>query len=145
MKGEITKPTEKDYAQLIEVWEASVRATHHFLTEDDISFFKPLILNSYFHQVDLYCMSIDGSIAGFIGLSDQKIEMLFVHPHAMGKGIGKQLCRFAMDERNVTEVDVNEQNRQAVGFYEHLGFVVVKRNPVDGLGKSYPILEMHLR
>ena len=30
--------------RLIEVWEASVRATHDFLSESDIAYLKPLVL-----------------------------------------------------------------------------------------------------
>ncbi len=42
-----------DHLQLIEVWEASVRATHDFLTEHDLQELKPLILQKYFDAVDL--------------------------------------------------------------------------------------------
>lgn len=41
-----------------------------------------------------------------------------------------------------TEVDVNEQNAQAVGFYLHLGFGQTFRRSTDGMGKPYPILHM---
>ncbi|ENH9207696.1 GNAT family N-acetyltransferase, partial [Vibrio vulnificus] len=44
----------------------------------------------------------------------------------------------------VTKVDVNEQNPQAVGFYEHMGFKVVSRSPLDDMGKPFPILHMTL-
>jgi len=32
-------PTKNEHNRLLEVWEASVRATHHFLKEEDIDFF----------------------------------------------------------------------------------------------------------
>ena len=35
--------TEHERAILVDVWEAAVRATHHFLSESDIQFFKPLV------------------------------------------------------------------------------------------------------
>ena len=44
----------RDYDELIQLWEASVRSTHHFLTEDDIQYYKPLIRNEYFRAVELY-------------------------------------------------------------------------------------------
>jgi len=43
---------------------------------------------------------------------------------------------------NVTKIDVNEKNTQAVDFYKHMGFSVVKKSALDGQGKSYPILHM---
>ena len=32
----ILRPTPQDYDELLTVWEASVRSTHHFLAEKDI-------------------------------------------------------------------------------------------------------------
>lgn len=40
------------------------------------------------------------------------------------------------------EVTVNEQNPQAVGFYEHLGFQTYKRTECDEEGNPYPLLYM---
>ena len=78
----------KDYDELLLLWEASVRSTHHFLTEDDIQYYKPLIRNEYFQAVELHLIK-DGrtqQIVAFMGLSDDLIEMLFVHPAQQGKG-----------------------------------------------------------
>ena len=54
-----------DYQALIALWEASVRATHHFLQEADIIALKPLILEHYFAAVDLVCAKGEEEIAGF--------------------------------------------------------------------------------
>ncbi|NRB50274.1 MAG: GNAT family N-acetyltransferase [Saprospiraceae bacterium] len=132
-----------DYVEVVDLWEASVRATHHFLPESDIQFFKPLILNQYLDHVDLSCLRDQaGKIAGFLGVTDGKIEMLFIHPAARGQGVGKRLLLHAVQDLGAREVDVNEQNEQAVGFYHHLGFSTISRSPVDGMGKPYPLLHM---
>lgn len=134
-----------DFPEVAEVWEASVRATHHFLEEKDIQFLKPLVLNDYLSQVMLYCVrNPEGKITGFIGTSGNKIEMLFIHPDARGKGIGKRLLIYAIQELQATEVDVNEQNVQGTGFYLHAGFSVTGRSQVDSLGKPFPILHLKL-
>ncbi len=138
----IESATESDFPEIVDVWEASVRATHDFLSEVDIQDLRPLILNEYLTAVDLYCVRADGKILGFLGLSLDKIEMLFIRPEARGKGIGQRLVRFALDEKRIRKVDVNEQNPQAVGFYEHLGFATVGRSPFDPQGKPFPILAM---
>jgi putative acetyltransferase len=136
---------ESEYPEVVELWEASVRVTHDFLKEEDIAFFKPLILLVYLKAVDLRCVRNEQqSIIGFLGVAEDKIEMLFVHPDAIGKGIGKMLVDYARKEMHVTKVDVNEQNPQAVGFYEHVGFKTVSRSALDSLGKPYPILHMEL-
>ncbi len=54
------------------------------------------------------------------------------------------LLQYAIEQLGVTKVDVNEQNPQAVGFYEHMGFKVVSRSPLDDMGKPFPILHMTL-
>ena len=134
-----------DYRELIEVWEASVRATHDFLNEEDISFLKPLILEQYFDAVDLRCAKTDaGKILGFICVADSNIEMLFISPNHRGQGIGAFLTNYAIKNQGATKVDVNEQNPQAAGFYEHIGFKVVNRSATDGQGKPFPLLHMEL-
>ena len=136
---------ESEYPEVVELWEASVRATHHFLPEADIQYFKPLILNEYLKAVTLSCIRGENHrILGFLGVADQKIEMLFIHPDAWGRGIGKALLNYALKKYNANQVDVNEDNPEAVGFYEHLGFRTIKRSPLDSQGKPYPILHMEL-
>ncbi|MFU2210859.1 GNAT family N-acetyltransferase [Solidesulfovibrio sp. C21] len=138
-------PDKTDYPELLEVWEASVRATHDFLKDEDIAFLRPLILEQYFDAVELRCVrSEGGNILGFCGVSERKLEMLFVLPQNRGQGIGFSLCRHAIESMDVAYVDVNEQNPQAIGFYKHLGFRSIGHSPVDGQGKPFPLVHMTL-
>ena len=82
------------------------------------------------------------TITGFLGISEEKIEMLFIHPDKRGQGIGRLLNKFAVEQLQTYKVDVNEQNEQAVSFYKKMGYKVVGRTEVDGLGKPFPILQM---
>lgn len=127
---------------LAELWEASVQATHDFLSEEDILFFRSFVVNDYLPTANLYCIRENGIPVAFIGISGKEIETLFVHPDARGKGYGKHLLEFAVDEFGTERVDVNEQNEQAVGFYRHMGFEVISRDETDGYGKPFPILHM---
>jgi putative acetyltransferase len=134
-----------DYAAITDVWEASVRATHYFLTEAHIQFFRPLVQHSYLKDVDLRCIRNEaGTILGFVGVAGTRLEMLFIHPAARGQGTGRQLLRYAIETLGIYEVDVNEQNQQAVGFYEHMGFRTFHRASVDSLGNPFPVLTMRL-
>jgi putative acetyltransferase len=135
-----------DYTRVVEVWEASVRATHDFVTEADIAVIRPLVAEGLPHVPHLLCVRDHaGQAAGFIGVEDGTVEMLFVAPAWRGRGIGRRLLSYAVTTLGATELDVNEQNPQALGFYLRLGFVVVGRSAVDSLGKPYPLLHMRLR
>jgi putative acetyltransferase len=133
----------RDYPAIIELWELSVRASHAFLPEDYLQKIKNL-LPSILPAVKLFVhLDKDNkTITGFLGASEEKIEMLFIHPDKQGQGIGSLLNKFAIEQLNTHKVDVNEQNDQAVGFYKKLGYEVVGRTAVDGLGKPFPILQM---
>ena len=141
----ILRPTPQDYDELLTVWEASVRSTHHFLTEENIQFYKPLVRNQYFQAVELYIIrNWERKIAAFMGLSDELIEMLFVHPDEQGKGYGRRLLEYATRRKQINKVDVNEQNDKALGFYLRMGFRIIGRDETDGMGKPYPILHLQL-
>lgn len=134
-----------DYKALTDLWEASVRATHHFLKEEDVLCYKSLILNEYLGAVNLfYKKDAFNCITGFLGTSGNKIEMLFIDPAYRGNGIGRELLNYAVTRLGSEKVDVNEQNEQAVGFYLRFGFEVTGRTEVDSMGKPYPILNMEL-
>lgn len=146
MKYNIDTINKTEYKEVVNVWESSVRATHHFLKEEDIEYFKPLILNTYLDAVELRCVrNSENKIVGFLGVAEQNLEMLFIDPQLRGKKIGKTLLNYSINNLNVTKVDVNEQNEQAVGFYKHCGFEIVGRSELDSSGKPYPTLHMELK
>ena len=142
----ICRATPQDYDKILEVWEASVRHTHHFLTEEHIQYYKPLVRNHYLPAVELYIIRDAGrKIVAFMGLSDEQIEMLFVNPDEQGKGYGKRLLEYATQKRQMDKVDVNEQNEKALSFYLYMGFQITGRDETDGMGKPYPILHLQLK
>lgn len=142
---EITDRSPELISQLVAIWESAVRATHHFLTESAIQNFKtslPSILTEVPHLV---IVEDNNQPLAFLGTADQEIEMLFVDSANRGQGLGKVLINYGIENLHVTELTVNEQNPQAVGFYEHMGFETYKRTPTDDLNNPYPILYMRLK
>lgn len=130
--------------QLLAVWEKSVLATHHFLSQEDFVFIKSLLHGMDFEMLNVYCLLDQQKLIGFIGIDEKKIEMLFLDPDYIGKGLGKQLMEFALSAHGATFVDVNEQNPNAVAFYQKFGFTTFERTEKDDLGKDYPLLRMKL-
>ena len=109
----IHTPKPSDYPELTRVWEASVRATHDFLPDSYIELLKNLVLTRYLDAVMLICTRDNRQrITGFAGVAAGKIEMLFIDPQHRGQGLGKQLLRYAMENLNADQLDVNEQNPQ---------------------------------
>lgn len=140
----ITQCNESDYATLAEIWKRSVLATHRFLTADIIAEIKQELIPTYFPAVSLYAACDNGVSVGFIGLSGDKIEMLFVDSIYLRHGYGSAMIEFAK-KCGATYVDVNEQNPAALKFYETHGFRIVGRDNTDDAGRPYPILHMSLR
>lgn len=140
---EVSSMNQKLEQQLIEVWESSVKATHTFLSETEIQDIKQYIPEALHHVPHLIIVeSENGEPAGFMGISDRNLEMLFIANEQRGKGLGRKLLAYGMENYSVNELGVNEQNPQAKGFYEHMGFEVYKRSELDEQGNPYPILYM---
>ncbi|WP_279044133.1 acetyltransferase [Cedecea davisae] len=141
----IRKATPEDFDALAEIWEAAVRATHDFLTDDDISNLRPQVRELYIPQIPMQLAENEsGQPLGFIGCHENRIEMLFVAPQSRGTGVGKLLLQYAIEHLQVDEVDVNEQNPQGIGFYRHMGFVQTGRSDLDGEGNPFPLLHLKL-
>lgn len=142
----IRKATPADFDELAEIWEASVRATHDFLPEQNIRALKPQVRELYMPKIPMLLASGEaGEPLGFIGCHENRIEMLFVSPESRGTGVGKQLLQYAIEQLQVDEVDVNEQNPQGVGFYLHMGFEQTGRSELDGEGNPFPLLHLKLK
>ena len=142
----IHTPKPSDYQELTRIWEASVRATHDFLPQSYIERLRNLVLTRYLDAVMLICTKDTRQrITGFAGVAAGKVEMLFIDPQYRGQGLRRQLLRYAILSMNAEELDVNEQNPQALGFYLKQGFEVIGRTEHDGMGQPYPLLHMRLR
>lgn len=129
--------------QLSAVWEASVKATHLFLSADaieNIKKFVPTALETVPHLI--VAENGDYVPVAFMGIKDKKLEMLFIALGERGKGLGKQLILYGIKKFSVNKLAVNEQNSLARGFYEHMGFSVYKRMDFDEQGNPYPLLYM---
>jgi putative acetyltransferase len=143
---EIIHPVRSDdLPRVVDVWEASVRASHGFVSDAYIRFFKPLARDELLRLVELASVRDDkGQVVGFVGVADGKIEALFVHPAWRRCGVGRRLATYAVS-RGATTVDIDEQNEIGVSFFLGLGFEIVARSDVHAMGKSFPVLHLRLR
>lgn len=130
-------------SRVMQIWRSAVDATHNFLTAHDrlsiggeVSAFLPSVQ---------FWLAVDARdyATGFMLLSGSHMEALFVDAMYRGKGVGRALVRHALSLHTTITTDVNEQNLQAIDFYDHLGFKQIGRSDLDGQGRPYPLL--HLR
>ncbi len=142
---EVRERTPELVDRLVMVWEASVRATHCFLSDKEILTIKAYVPQALGSVAHLLIVEQDGTPIGFMGVDGDRLEMLFLLPAARGKGLGKQLLQHGIAQYGVREVTVNEQNPHAVGFYEHCGSVTYRRTEQDEQGGPYPLLYMRLQ
>lgn len=142
---EVKDRTQPLIEQLLKVWESSVKATHLFLSEDEIENIKKYVPQALKEIPYLIIIENEDKIpVGFMGIVEQHLEMLFISHEERGKGLGKELLKYGIEEYSVNDLAVNEQNPLAKGFYEHMGFEVYKRTERDEQGDPYPLLYMRL-
>lgn len=135
----------EDHAQLVDLWERSVRATHHFLTDNDIVSLRPLVAGELASKTTTWYVltGAAGAPLGILGYAPGAIEGLFIDPDHLGRGAGTRLIAHAQElARGALTLEVNEQNEAAVSFYKAAGFSVISRSPLDGAGRPFPVLRM---
>lgn len=136
--------TETLISSLLNLWKESVNASHHFLTESDIKNLIPDVRHALQSVEKLVVLHYDNIPTGFIGIENNKVEMLFILPEYFGCGFGKTLMDIAIRNYGSIFVDVNVQNSKARNFYRHLGFREYERTDTDGQGNPFPIIKMKL-
>lgn len=78
--------------QLLEVWESSVKATHLFLSENEIEEIKKYVPQALNEIPHLIIVENENQVPiGFMGIAEQHLEMLFISDEERGKGLGLSL------------------------------------------------------
>lgn len=139
----VIRPSRPDDGnRVLAIWRDAVDATHTFLTPEDRSAIEALVCG-FLPQAPLWlAVDADDRALAFMLIDNGHMEALFVDPAARGTGLGAALVRHGVAHHPRLTVDVNEQNGQALGFYERMGFVRTGRSPLDGQGRPYPLLHM---
>lgn len=143
IKIDKNKRTQKLIEQLLGVWESSVKTTHLFLSIVEIENIKQYVPKALKEVSQLIVLlDEDNTCSAFMGIENNKLEMLFVSADRRGQGLGTKLIQYAIEKYSISELAVNEQNPDAKRFYEHNGFKVQKRTQRDEQGNPYPLLYM---
>ncbi|TYG04539.1 acetyltransferase [Klebsiella grimontii] len=128
--------------KLVAIWRRSVDATHDFLSKEYRVELETLV-SSFLPEAPLWVAVTDkDEPVAFMLLTGEHMDALFVDPTVRGCGVGKLLIEHALTLAPKLTTNVNEQNEQAVGFYQKMGFKVTGRSETDDLGKPYPLLHL---
>jgi len=97
--------------QLLKVWESSVKATHLFLSMNEIEDIKKYVPQALKEIPCLIIAKNKNEIpVGFMGIIEKHLEMLFISNEERGKGLGKELLKYGIEKYSVNDLAVNEQN-----------------------------------
>ncbi|MXO67144.1 acetyltransferase [Altericroceibacterium endophyticum] len=134
-----------DAARIIEIWRGAVDATHDFLTASDRRELDELVCG-FLPQAPLW-LAVDAQDRplAFMLIDNGHMEALFVDPVQRGRGLGATLVRHGLTLHPQMTTDVNEQNDQAIGFYQRMGFIPTGRSERDTEGRPYPLIHLQYR
>ncbi|HCI7053990.1 TPA: acetyltransferase [Klebsiella quasipneumoniae subsp. quasipneumoniae] len=135
-----SRPDEGD--KLIAIWCRSVDATHDFLSKAYRRELEELV-RAFIPEAPLWvAVNTEDQPIAFMLLTGDHMDALFVDPDVRGCGVGRLLIAHALSLTPTLTTNVNEQNEQAVGFYQRMGFKVTGRSETDDLGQPYPLLNL---
>ncbi len=112
-----------DINKVAEIWLDTNIKTHYFISaqywKSNFELVKGLLL-----QATVYVYEDKQEIQGFIGLSNEYIEGIFVSAEMQSQGIGKILLNYVKGKRNKLILNVYQKNTRAISFYQREGFEI---------------------
>lgn len=137
----IRKAEIKDWPKLLSVFDESLRSIKEYEehSEEDYAKLYQCLMNHSFPLYDIYTYVVDNEILGFICYYEHKIEMLYVLPQHMNKGIGSTLLQYVLDNYKETlEIGVSKDNPVSMHIYKKHGFVITRDEDYDVSGIYSP-------
>ena len=121
----IRKFETQDLDAVMQIWMDGNLDAHAFIPAsfwtEHFEMVRDLLL-----QAELYVHENEAprQIDGFIGLTENHIEGIFVAKAARSKGIGKALLEYAKSRKPRLTLSVYQKNERAIAFYRREKFVV---------------------
>ena len=119
----IRKLQKADINRVADIWLKTNLKAHFFIPEQywisNYEFVKEML-----PQAEVYVYEDDKMIQGFIGVSDEYIEGIFVSDEMQSRGIGKMLLDYIKDKKDKLQLKVYQKNVRAMSFYQREGFTI---------------------
>lgn len=123
---------EGDLTAIMQIWLDTNVKTHDFIPKEYWTDHYEMVRRAL-PQAEVYVYEDDTTkqIDGFIGLSEDYIEGLFVREDVQSNGIGKQLLEYVKSVKADMSLRVYQKNTRAIRFYQREQFVIRSEN-TDG-------------
>lgn len=87
-------------------------------------------------QAEVYVYESAGEIQGFVGLSGEYIEGIFVVDEMQSQGIGRRLLDHMKATKDTLYLSVYQKNTRAIRFYHREGFVIQREGLDESTGEK---------
>ena len=136
----IRKLQKADINRVADIWLKTNLKAHFFIPEQywisNYEFVKEML-----PQAEVYVYEDDKMIQGFIGVSDEYIEGIFVSDEMQSCGIGKLLLDYVKDKKVSLRLNVYQKNARAISFYQREAFIIQCEGLDEATGeKEYTML-----
>ena len=124
-----------DINRVADIWLNTNLKAHYFISEqywkDNFELVKKMLL-----QAEVYVYENDHEIQGFIGLSGEYIEGIFVPEEMQSQGIGRLLLNYIKNRKVKLLLNVYQKNTRAIHFYERVGFEIQREGLDEATGEK---------
>lgn len=131
----IRKLRKADINRVAEIWLDTNRKAHAFIPasywERNFASVKEML-----PQAEVYVYESAGKIQGFVGLSGEYIEGIFVSDEVQSQGIGKRLLDHMKAIKDTLRLSVYQKNTRTIHFYQREGFVIQREGLDESTGEK---------
>ena len=139
----IRKLQKVDINRVADIWLKTNLKAHFFIPEQywisNYEFVKEML-----PQAEVYVYEDDKMIQGFIGVSDEYIEGIFVSDEMQSRGIGKMLLDYIKDKKDRLQLKVYQKNVRAMSFYQREGFTIQSESMDEFTGEKEYVMNWEL-
>ena len=136
----IRRLQETDIDRVMELWLGVNLKAHDFVSAAYWrSNFEPV--KEMLPQAEVYVYEAAEEIQGFVGLTGEYIEGIFVSGEMQSQGIGKRLLDHMKAIKDTLYLSVYQKNTRAIRFYQREGFVIQHEGWDESTGeKEYEMI-----
>ena len=136
----IRKMQNIDINRVADIWLKTNLKAHYFIPEQYWTSNYELV-KEMMSQAEVYVYEDDKMIQGFVGLSNEYIEGIFVPDEMQSCGIGKLLLDYIKNKKLRLRLNVYQKNIRALSFYQREGFIIEGEGLDEATGeKEYTML-----